>query len=262
MSPSASTILVGLAASPGIAMGQCWTMERRRVRTPKRRLAPEEVEGELDRFRTSVDTSEEQLVEVRRKVEAASTPGSSEHIAIIDMHRMMLRDEMLVSEVQRLVREERLNAEWAVKRAARKIKSLFHEDADEYFKERRADVDFVGERLIKNLLGQAPDVEGTPPEGSIIVAHDLSPADTALLLHGRKVGAFVTEAGAKTSHTAIVARALEIPAVVGVGRVTAAAGRGDWVVVDGTRGVVLINPSAAERAEYAAAREKLLAEER
>jgi phosphotransferase system enzyme I (PtsI) len=263
MSGTASIILVGLAASPGIAIGQCWTMEKRRVRTPKRRLSDQrEVEAELSRFRTALDASDEQLQEVRRKVEGSTAPGGAEHVAIIDMHRMMLRDPMLVDEVQRLIGEERVNAEWAVKRSTRKIKGAFSEDADEYFKERRADVDFVGERLIKNLLGQAADVEGTPPEGAIIVAHDLSPADTALLLHGHKVGAFVTDAGAKTSHTAIVARALEIPAVVGVGRVTASAGRGDWIVVDGTRGVVLINPSADEREEYAAAREKQLAGER
>jgi phosphoenolpyruvate-protein phosphotransferase (PTS system enzyme I) len=255
---TASTTLVGLAASPGIAIGQCWTMERRRVQTPKRRLAPEEVEAEQARFRAALEASDAQLHEVRRKVERGGGPAAAEHIAIIDMHRMMLHDEMLVDEVLRLVREERVNSEWAVKRAARKIKGAFHQDADEYFKERRADVDFVGERLIKNLLGQAADVEGVPPEGAIIVAHDLSPADTAVLLHGNKVGAFVTDAGARTSHTAIVARALEIPAVVGVGRVTTTAGRGDWVVVDGTRGVVLINPSPEERAEYQAVRETLV----
>ncbi|HET6436456.1 MAG TPA: phosphoenolpyruvate--protein phosphotransferase [Anaeromyxobacter sp.] len=262
MSHTTSTILVGLAASPGIAIGQCWTMERRRVHTPKRRLAPREVEGELARFRAALEASDAQLSEVRRKVEVSGGAAAGEHTAIIDMHRMMLHDEMLVAEVQRLIREERVNPEWAVKRAARRIKSAFHEDADEYFKERRADVDFVGERLIKNLLGQAADVEGAPPEGAIIVAHDLSPADTAVLLHGNKVGAFVTDAGARTSHTAILARALEIPAVVGVGRVTLGAGRGDWVVVDGTRGVVVINPSPAERKEYEAARERLLREER
>jgi phosphotransferase system enzyme I (PtsI) len=261
MSPASSTILVGLAASPGIAIGRCWTMERRRVQTPKRRLAAEEVEDEAARFQGALEASDAQLHEVRRKVEATGGPAAAEHIAIIDMHRMMLHDEMLVGEVRRLIQEERVNPEWAVKRAARRIKNAFHQDADEYFKERRADVDFVGERLIKNLLGQGTDVEGVPPEGAIIVAHDLSPADTALLLHGNKVGAFVTDAGARTSHTAIVARALEIPAVVGVGRITASAGRGDWIVVDGTRGVVLVNPSPAERVDYEQAREKLLREE-
>ncbi len=257
MTPAGTSILVGIAASPGIAIGRCWSVDRRRVRTPKRRLGPDEVEGELARFRTALDVSDLQLAEVKEKVERADgAAGTAEHTAIIDMHRMMLRDEMLVHEAQRLVREERLNAEWAVKRAVRKIKSAFHEQADEYFKERRADVDYVGERIIKNLLGQAPDVDEAPPEGAIIVAHDLSPADTALLLHDRKVAAFVTDAGAKTSHTAIVARALEVPAVVGVGRITSLVERGDWIVVDGSRGVVVINPTPAERSDYEAARER------
>ncbi len=262
MTPSGTSILVGIAASPGIAIGRCWSVDRRRIRTPKRRLGPDEVDSELARFRTSIELSDLQLAEVREKVEKGDgAPGTAEHTAIIDMHRMMLKDEMLVLEAQRLIREERLNAEWAVKRAVRKIKSAFHEQADEYFKERRADVDYVGERIIKNLLGQAPDVDEVPPEGAIIVAHDLSPADTALLLHERKVSAFVTDAGAKTSHTAIVARALEVPAVVGVGRITALADRGDWIVVDGSRGVVVINPTPGERADYEAAQERYRAEE-
>jgi len=256
-----TTILVGIGASPGIAIGRCWPVDRRKVRTPKRRLGPEEVEGELSRFKVALELSDEQLEEVRRKVEAEDQ-GGSDHTAIIDMHRMMLKDEMLVLEAQGLIRGERINAEWAVKRAVRKIKAAFSDAADEYFKERRADVDFVGERVIKNLLGQQVDVEETPPDGAIIVAHDLSPADTALLLHDRKVGAFVTDAGAKTSHTAIVARALEVPAVVAVGRITALADRGDWIVVDGARGVVIINPTPGERADYEVARERFLEHER
>jgi phosphotransferase system enzyme I (PtsI) len=262
MSPAGSTLLVGLAASPGVAIGRCWMVERRRVRTPKRRVGPEEVEGELGRLRSALDLSERQLADVRKKVERSDGAVGAEHTAILDMHRMMLKDDVFVQEVQRLVREERLNAEWAVKRVVRKIKSAFHDQADEYFKERRADVDFVGERIIKNLMGQAPDVAEPPPAGAIIVAHDLSPADTALLLHEHKVAGFVTDGGAKTSHTAIVARALDVPAVVGVGRITTCAGRGDWVVVDGSRGVVVINPTADERAQYEVARQKRATEER
>ncbi len=257
-----TTILVGIGASPGIAIGRCWPVDRRKVRTPKRRLGPEEVEPELGRFRTALELSDGQLAEVRHKVAEAEGGSAGDHTAIIDMHRMMLKDEMLVLEVQKLVRDERINAEWAVKRVIRKIKGAFSDAADEYFKERRADVDFVGERVIKNLLGQQVDVEEPPPEGAIIVAHDLSPADTALLLHERKVGAFVTDAGAKTSHTAIVARALEVPAVVAVGRITTLADKGDWVIVDGARGVVIINPTAGERADYEVARERFLAHER
>jgi phosphotransferase system enzyme I (PtsI) len=262
MTPAGTSILVGIAASPGIAIGRCWSVDRRRVRTPKRRLGPDEVEHELARLKTALDVSDLQLAEVREKVEKQDgAGGTAEHTAIIDMHRMMLKDEMLVQEAQRLVQGDRLNAEWAVKRAIRKIKSAFHEQADEYFKERRADIDFVGERIIKNLLGQSPDVDELPPEGAIIVAHDLSPADTALLLHERKVAAFVTDGGAKTSHTAIVARALEVPAVVGVGKVTNLVERGDWIVVDGSRGVVVINPTPGERSDYEQAQARYRATE-
>jgi phosphotransferase system enzyme I (PtsI) len=252
------TTLFGLAASPGIAIGRCWLVDRRRVRTPRRRIGPEEVEAELQRIEAALHVSDLQLAGVREKVKQAE---SAEHTAIIDMHRLMLRDVMLVDEARRLVSEEHVNAEWAVKRAVRKIKGAFAGDADEYFKERRADVDYVGERIIKNLMGQAPDVVEPPPEGSVIVARDLSPADTVLLLHERKVAGFVTDAGALTSHTAIVARALEVPAVVGVGRATALAHRGDWIVVDGGRGQVILDPTPGERADYEAARQRYLAQD-
>ncbi|HEX9287997.1 MAG TPA: phosphoenolpyruvate--protein phosphotransferase [Anaeromyxobacteraceae bacterium] len=254
-----STTLMGHAASPGIAVGRCWPLDRRKVRTPKRRILQDEVQGELARMRAALDAADKQLAEVREKVEQLE---GTEHTAIIDMHRMMLKDEMLVVEAQRLIRDDKVNAEWAVKRAVRKIKNAFSELADDYFKERRADVDFVGERIIKNLMGEVVDVQEPPPEGAVIIAHDLSPADTALLLHERKVAAFVTDAGTRTSHTAIVARALEVPAVVGVGRISALAGKGDWIVVDGQRGMVILNPSPGERSDYDVARERWLAAER
>jgi phosphotransferase system enzyme I (PtsI) len=254
-----STTLMGLAASPGIAIGRCWPVDRRRLRTPKRRIEPMEVPAEMARLQVALELSDQQLAEVRGKVERLE---GNEHTAIIDMHRVMLKDEMLVKEAQRFIEKERVNAEWAVRRAIRKVKSALAEADDPYFRERRADVDFVAERVVRNLMGQMVDVEEPPPEGSIVVAHDLSPADTALLLHERKVAGFVTDVGTKTSHTAIVARALEIPAVVGVGRITALADRGDWLVIDGGRGVVVLKPSPGERGDYEIARQKWLAHER
>jgi len=251
--------LMGLGASPGIAVGRVWLVDRRKVKTPRKEVEPGEVEAELKRLHAALKASDRQLAEVKTKVEKLE---GTEHTAIIDMHRVMLKDEMLVHEAERLIREERSNAEWAVRRAVRKIKAAFADVADPYFKERRADVDYVGERVIKNLMGQAPDVQEPPPEGAIVVAHDLSPADTALLLHERKVAGFVTDLGTKTSHTAIVARALGIPAVVGVPRVSSIADKGDWIVVDGGRGLVLLNPTAGERHDYESARERYQAHER
>ncbi|HEX8909430.1 MAG TPA: phosphoenolpyruvate--protein phosphotransferase [Anaeromyxobacteraceae bacterium] len=254
-----SHTLMGLAASPGIAVGRCWPLDRKRVQAPRRHIEAGEVPGELARLEAALAAADRQLGEVRAKVERLE---GAEHTAIIDTHRLMLKDEMLVGEVQRLVREDLINAEWAVKRALRKIKAAFSEVADSYFKERRADVEYVGERIIKNLTGEPADVQEPPPEGAVVVARDLSPADTVLLLHERKVAAFVTDVGTKTSHTAIVARALDVPAVVGVGRVSALAERGDWVVVDGQRGVVVLNPSPEERSDYEAARDRWLEQER
>lgn len=255
---TSSTTLMGLAASPGIAIGRCWPIDRRKVKTPKRRLRPDDVGSELKRLEGAIDAADEQLAVVREKVKEIE---GTEHLAIIDLHRMMLKDEMLVVEVQRLVCEEHLNAEWAVRKAVRKIKNAFSNLADEYFKERRSDIDYVGERIIKNLMGEEPDVGDVPPEGAVVVAHDLSPADTALLLHERKVAAFVTDVGARTSHTSIVARALEIPAVVGVGRISSLVHPGDWIVVDGQRGLVVVNPSAGERGDYEGARQRWQASE-
>ncbi|HET8723423.1 MAG TPA: phosphoenolpyruvate--protein phosphotransferase [Anaeromyxobacteraceae bacterium] len=245
-----STVLQGLPASPGIAVGRCWTVDRRRVRTPRRKVAPEEVDAELARLEAAIELSVNQLDGVKAKMQSSD---GAEHLAILEVHRAMLRDPSLVDEARRLVREERVNVEWAVKRAVRKIKSAFDPD-DEFFRERRSDVDYVGERIVKNLLGQGAEVVEPPPPGSIVVARDLSPADTALFFHDRRVAGLVTDVGGVTSHTAIVARALEIPAVVGVGRASAAAERGDWVVVDGSHGVVVVNPTPGERADYEAAR--------
>ena len=245
-----SITLQGLPASPGIAVGRCWTVDRRKVRTPRRKVSDEEVEAELGRLEAAIELSVHQLDGVRAKIQAAD---GAEHMAILEVHRAMLRDPSLVDEARRLVRNERVNVEWAVKRAIRKIKGAF-DPVDDFFRERRSDVDYVGERIVKNLLGQGVDVAETPPPGSIVVARDLSPADTALFFHDRKVAGLVTDTGGTTSHTAIVARALEIPAVVGAGKATATAERGDWIVVDGDRGVVVVNPSAGVRADYEAAR--------
>jgi phosphoenolpyruvate-protein phosphotransferase (PTS system enzyme I) len=253
------TTLMGIAASPGIAVGRVWLVDRRKVRTPRREIAPEEAPVEVRRLHQALAASDRQLTAVRQKVERLE---GTEHTAIIDMHRMMLKDELLVQESERLIQAERVNAEWAVKRAVRKIKAAFSDAADPYFQERRADVDYVGERVIRNLMGEAPDVQEPPPEGAIVVARDLSPADTALLLHERKVAGIVTDLGTQTSHTAIVARSLGVPAVVGVARVTQAAARGDWIVVDGGRGLIVLNPGPGDRADYEQARGRYLAHER
>jgi phosphotransferase system enzyme I (PtsI) len=157
---------------------------------------------------------------------------------------------MLVDEVNRLIIDDRINAEWAVRRVARKIKHLFDNIPDEYFRERRSDVDYVADRIIRNLMGQVVDEEVEVPAQAIVVAHDLSPADAALMARSGRVAGFVTDLGGQTSHTAIVARARETPAVVGAGRASEQISPGDLVAMDGIRGVILVNPSDEQLAVF------------
>jgi phosphotransferase system enzyme I (PtsI) len=248
--------LHAIGASPGMAIGRAFVLDRRRVRTPKLKLGAGEVEAELMRFKTAIDLSEHQLLDLKDRLERSD---GKDHALILEAHRLMLRDPMLFQEVNRLIAAENINAEWAVRRVTRKIKHLFDEIPDEYFRERRADVDFIADRVVRNLLGQVVDVEEEVPDGSVIVAHDLSPADAAMLARTGRVAAFVTDVGGSTSHTAIVARARSTPAVVGAGRVSEQICAGDVVAVDGSRGILWINPPSNTVEEVRADLEKLLA---
>ncbi len=257
--PGRSAQIYGIPASPGIAIGEAFTVDRRRVRTPKHHIGEGDVEKELERLDSAISVSEEQLEVIKERLREESE--GQEHLLIIEAHRLMLRDEMLLDGARRLIREELVNAEWAIRRTVKRIKRAFDSIDHEYFRERRGDIDFVGDRIIRNLMGQTVDVEEAPPKDAVVVAHDLSPADTILLARHR-IKAIVTDVGAKTSHSAIVARALEIPAVVGAARASEITGRGDKVIVDGTRGLVLLWPSTREVKDYRAARRRYLAHEK
>lgn len=239
--------LHGIGASPGVAVGKAFVVDRKRIRTPKLRLAEAEIESELMRFKTAIELSDYQLKELKEKLAAGD---GHDHALILEAHRLMLHDPMLVDEVNKLISRDHINAEWAVRRVARKIKHMFDNISDEYFRERRADVDFVADRIVRNLLGQAVDVEVEVPPDAVVVAHDLSPADAAVMVKTGRVVGFVTDLGGHTSHTAIVARARETPAVVGAGRASEQISPGDLVAIDGTRGLVLVNPTDEQLALF------------
>lgn len=234
--------LLGIGASSGVAIGRAFLLNRKRVKTPHYRLAERDVDSELMRFKTAVELSDHQLEEVKLKLEEGD---GKEHALIVEAHRLMLQDPLLCDEIRRIIGEERTNAEWAVRRAVRKIKQQFGQIEDEYFRERRADVDFVGDRLVRNLMGQVVDVLDGPeiPEDAIVVAHELSPSDAALILNHGKCQGFVTDLGGQTSHTAIVARAREIPGVVGAAIASDRIATGDLVALDGGRGMLVIHPT-------------------
>src|SRR5688572_20425675 len=249
MSPSSTPTLTfkGIGASPGIAVGHAFVIDRKRIRTPKMRLNDEEVDPELMRIKTAIELSDHQLSELKDRIGHGE---GQEHALILEAHRLMLHDPMFVDEVKRLIAADRINAEWAVRRVARKIKHMFDNIPDEYFRERRADLDFVADRIVRNLMGQVVDVDVEIPADAVVVAHDLSPADAAVLIKDARVAGFVTDLGGQTSHTAIVARAREVPAVVGAGRASEQISPGDLISIDGGRGLVLVNPTEEQLALF------------
>ena len=220
------------------------------MKTPKRHIIEEEIELEIARFESALTASHDQLERVKKKLAEAQ---GEEHFSIIEAHQLILQDEHLVDPTRQRIRLDRVNAEWALRKTVEEIKTVFDAIEEDYFRERRSDVDFVGDRILRNLLG-VDVAPALPPTGSIIVAHDLSPADTAHL-HRAACGAFVTDVGGKTSHSAILARAFEIPSVVGLDNVTELVGNGDLVIVDGMRGEVIIHPSPEQCEDYRAARQ-------
>jgi len=236
----------GLSASPGIAIGQVLLLDRRRIHAPHYHIEDSQTDAEIQRLEKAIEQSVEQLESIR-----TSFVGEGlDHQPILEAHEMMLKDKALLEEASGLIRTEKLNAEWSVERVIERIRKIFDKVTDAYFKERRGDIYFVGERILRNLTGKDADIQNLEhvDEDTIVVAYDLSPVDTAMLA-GYRLRAFVTEVGTYTAHTAIVARSLDIPAVVGVKGVMQAAGQGDAVVVDGVKGTVLLQPTNEELKE-------------
>lgn len=226
--------LKGIAASPGVGIGPAYVIGRRRVHVPQKHIPRDDLEEEIKRFYASLKATQDQLERVKGQL------SHGEHRQILKAQQMMLRDPDLAKRAEGLIRDELINAEWAVAKATDEVRETLSKAADEYFRDRQFDVAFITERLLRTLLGADSD-EIKPPEGAIIVAHDLSPADTAQLSQ-KSVAGIVTEVGGRTSHTAIMAHALEIPAVVGIDGVLAEVETGDEVVVDAIRGVVVLRP--------------------
>jgi len=234
----------GLGVSAGIAFGRAYLIGRDTLKAPRHHIEADDVDAEVARLYKAIGASDKQLAKIKEKL--ASEHESDYHI--ITAHQMMLHDEHLAGAAVAYVRDEYINAEWALRRAVDDIASVFDGIEDAYFRERRSDVEFVFERVLRNLLGRATGPLKPPPD-AVVVAYDLSPADTALL-HKAAVAGLITDAGGKTSHTAIIARAHEIPAVVGLEDITEVVESDDLLVIDGASGVVIVNPSAETVAEF------------
>ncbi|MFL5429382.1 MAG: phosphoenolpyruvate--protein phosphotransferase [Myxococcales bacterium] len=239
--------LLGIPASPGVAIGRVFPVDRRRARVPRFHISPEQVASEISRLDTAVKDSVEQLRAIRESL------GEGEQGDILDAHRMMAADPTVVESARQLVREELLNAEWAVRRSFREMSEKLGGN-EGYLAERRADIDEVSDRIIHNLVGEQPTKTAAPGEDAIVVAYDLPTAEAAVLLSGGKIKGLVTDFGSKTSHTAILARALEVPAVVGAGQASELCREGDLIALDGNTGEVLLSPSEEEIVRFETAR--------
>jgi phosphotransferase system enzyme I (PtsI) len=245
------TILVGIGASPGIAIARGHLLKRDRVAGIERRILPAEVEAEIESFQAAVANAKAQLLEVKEQ----AADQHAEHLYIIDTHLLILEDQLLVNATIDLVRSELINAEGALGRTLRRLRQVFDSISDEYLRERRSDIDSVGDRLMRNLLGEVRENLKTLTGQTIIVAHDLSPADTMQLDRSKVLG-FVTDVGGRTSHTAILARSLAIPAVVGLENVTTQVASGEPMIIDGTTGTIILNPSPETFREYLARKQR------
>ncbi|HUU32129.1 MAG TPA: phosphoenolpyruvate--protein phosphotransferase [Phycisphaerae bacterium] len=236
----------GIAVSPGMAIAPAIVLDSEEFRIPRRNIEAGEVEEELSRFQGAVDRAKEEIRELRQRV--ASDVGEQLG-AIFDVQDALLTDPRLDQEIRELVEREHYAPEYAVSTILRGYAKKFLNLPNRYMSERVVDVYDVEKRLLRNLIGAKRETLGTLTEPMIIIAHDLTPSQTASLDRS-KILAFATDVGGRTSHTTIVARAMGIPAVVGLKTITADLSDGDMVVVDGNRGLVIINPDEAAIARF------------
>jgi phosphotransferase system enzyme I (PtsI) len=254
-------ILTGLAISPGIAIGPAFVSDDGAISVPEYRVSGAAIETERERLGDAVALSLKQLNKL--KVKAAALPGAAAEEAgyLLDAHVAMLTNSRLVRGADRRIAEEGINAERAVQVELGRIGTSFAAMDDAYLAARGEDIRIVGARLIRNLTKTPYAALQKLPAGTIIVAEELTPADTALIDPSR-VSAIATAIGGAEGHTAIMARALALPAVLGVADLLRRVEPGDTIIVDGGMGRVVINPTAATRAHYERQREELEVERR
>lgn len=238
--------LRGVAVSPGIVIGKARLVDRSKVKIFYQYLIGDDLlKREVERFEEAVRTTGDQLNAIKNGM-PEQLKG---HSFIFDSHLMILKDSMLHDATIQRISKEKINAEWALKKSFEEIRWAFNQVDDEYISNRVSDVENVVERILRNLSGDEQQSLSHINERVIIVAHELSAGDTSEL-NPSKVMGFITDAGGRTSHAAIIAQALQIPVVVGLESVTRLVGEGDLLIVDGNSGEVIINPDDDVIIEY------------
>jgi phosphoenolpyruvate-protein phosphotransferase (PTS system enzyme I) len=251
-------VLHGYPVSSGITVGSAHLVSTARLEVAHYEVAPDAVEAEVARFDRAMKTAQEGLAALKAHIPAGSP---AEFEAFLDLHRMILNDSALAQAPRELIRKRRANAEWALVQEMERLVERFEEIDDPYLRERKADVQQAVERVLAALMGGQTLVEPalSEEEKLIVVAHDLSPADM-ILFKKHHFGGFVTDVGGVTSHTAIVARSLGIPAIVGLHHARQMVSEGETLIVDGTRGLLIVDPDPVVLAEYRTLQAELKAE--
>ncbi len=241
-------VLHGHAVATGITIGYAHLVSTARLEVGHYEVPPEDVESEVERFDVALRRAGAELEGLKTQIPAGAP---AEFGAFLDLHRMILDDASLSQAPRELIRSRRCNAEWALVQQMEKLTDRFEQIDDPYLRERKADVQQAVERVLKALMGgqTIPEAAFTEEEKLIVVAHDLSPADM-ILFKRHHFGGFVTDVGGVTSHTAIVARSLGIPALVGLHHARQAISEGELLIVDGVQGVLVVNPDPLVLAEY------------
>ncbi len=236
----------GIGVSPGFAVGPAYVLERSRTPVTEKTLPAGEERPELGRLAEAVERARGELVDLKARADKALGSGVAQ---IFDAQILLLEDPMFLGEVERRVRERRQNAEWAVRQVGRNLSNRLSSISDVYLRERGTDVDDLTERLLRALLGEEGHRFDQLSEAVVLFAHDLTPSETAVLDTSLILG-FATDVGSRTSHTAIVARSLGIPAVVGLHDITSSVQSGEEVMIDGDAGVIIAHPGESDLEDH------------
>jgi len=249
-------VLTGLGVSPGIAIGNAMMREGHAVTVPEYCIWEDGIDREIERFHEAVELTRRQIRLLKRKAGNLPETASEELSILLDAYVQMLEGSRLVRGVERRIKQDRINAELAVQSELNDISSSFAALEDAYIAARLDDIREVAHRLIRALMRSPQTPFADVPQGAIIVAAEMTPADTAQIDPSR-VAAFTTATGGAQGHTAIMARALGMPAVLGIKNLTREVESGDVIIVDGDEGRVVINPNAATLAEFEKRREEI-----
>jgi phosphotransferase system enzyme I (PtsI) len=239
--------LKGIGVSPGIVVGNAQLLAPRTDVPVKRSISADEVPQEIVRFEEALIATHEQIKHIQKQVAAVL---GDEHASIFDAHMLVVDDRTFIEDVIRTIKKELVNVEPVLHAVANRYADMLSKVEDSYLAERAADIRDVTKRIMANLAGETLDQMKQVKESCIVVAHDLAPSDTAGIDRAL-VKAFVTDLGSSTSHTAIMAKALAVPAVVGLHNITAIVNTGDIVLIDGAKGLVFVNPTEERLKAYA-----------